>query len=233
MALGYNGGLISATVNTPDKNPGPLVSISSAVGDAWAGPVVEEITTTANSSTFTSHDFAYPTTVNANDLLVLVISSIRADPDQETANTIAAGESWTEISVDQTSASGNFNHPSFNLGVFAKVADGTEGGTTGNMVLDLTAQLTCHMYRIRQGTYRGGTTAAVTAPNANINLKRNPRYTRIAINAKNMASTASCFSSSPIFGPTMSSLRTVKGLSFIFWFRFSFIQSDIPTLTII
>jgi len=82
-----------------------------------AFPTVESTTGTQFSTSTTSHDVAMPATVNANDLLVMVCgwysTAAQTTPD-----------GWTLLGTN-TKAD-----------IYVKKADGTEGGTTVDVVLN-------------------------------------------------------------------------------------------------
>jgi hypothetical protein len=104
----------------------------------------------------TSHLVSMPATVNAGELLLMIYSF-----DDPTSTTKPAG--WDDVPIT--------NLPEF--GVFAKVADGSEGGTTVNVVTSVAATGAVQVYRISmwKGTVAKGVSAAniVTGTSANPN----------------------------------------------------------------
>lgn len=114
----------------------PVGDSNQLVWDVQTGtlPVVEELTVTqfaANSATWTVN---MPATVDAGDLLITVFGA-----DGTPTFTLVAG--WDPIIMVEGPAQAS-------LSAFAKIALGTEGGTTVNWTLGSAQDGAAHVYRI-------------------------------------------------------------------------------------
>lgn len=114
-------------------------------------PVVEEVTEYTGTTAINSHPVDMPATVNEGDLLLILCAT-----DGNRTHVEPSG--WDELA----DASEGF----VSGAAFMRRADGTEGGTTVNVVLGASAtdELAAQVYRIRRGTWRdtGTLTDAVT-----------------------------------------------------------------------
>lgn len=107
-----------------------------------APPPVQSVTTSSFTTNATSHAVAMPATVNAGDLLLMFFTV-------DSIPTITTPSGWS-IVAPKTTTAGN-SHCAI---VYGKKADGTEGGTTVDVVTDTTEQAVAHVYRV---TDWGGT----------------------------------------------------------------------------
>lgn len=130
----------------------PGIFAAQAMGSGGGGgtaPVVLDVTTTNSTASLTTpHSFNYPATVNAGDLLVAVIGNA-------STQTMTTPGTWTPIDSDVNSA--------LRQSVIAKVASGTEGGTTFSVSFGGNVRAGCHVYRIQSGTYGAGIEADMAA----------------------------------------------------------------------
>jgi len=125
-------------------------------------PQIASITNTASATDGTTHNVSMPATVNKSDLL-LVFIVVEGD---NTATFTPTPTGWTPLF---SSGAGTTNL----TGGFAKIADGTEGGTTVDFATSNTGGFAAHTYRITDwyGTLAGVTTgttatsAGTTTPN--------------------------------------------------------------------
>ncbi len=96
-------------------------------------PQVQSVTPTAITASATNHNVSMPATVNLGDLLITIVvtnnQGISLPPTGWTRIT-STGRSTTVVAVD------------------AKVANGTEGGTTVNWTTDFSCVMAAHVYRI-------------------------------------------------------------------------------------
>lgn len=113
-----------------------------------AFPVIEEVTTTSVTTASTTHNISMPATVNASDLLVAIVWVVDDPGDGDQANSITTPSGWTALNA----GTGNFSD---RLGVFYKVASGSEDGTTVDFVSSSSCWGYGHVYRFTAGTYTG------------------------------------------------------------------------------
>lgn len=99
-----------------------------------AFPQVASLTPTAFTSNTTQHLVAMPATVDAGDLLLMIVVF-------DGGPTITNPSGWTEL----LNVPSEQNHGKI---VTAKVADGTEDGTTVDVVTSAAEQAAAHVYRI-------------------------------------------------------------------------------------
>lgn len=134
-----------------------------------AAPVVESLTPTEFDSTGATRAVPMPATVNAGDLLLMFYAQGPATSSGNNTTT-ATPSGWTLISTTAVGGIGACVRGS----VFAKVAAGTEGGTTVNVVPgESTRGCAVHVYRISgwEGTLANGVvngtpaTGTSTGPN--------------------------------------------------------------------
>ena len=124
---------------------------------ALAAPVVASVTETAFSTDTTDHYVDMPATVNAGDLLIALFTN---DGDA----TVTTPSGWTELASNETDGA-------VRVSVYYKIAAGTEGGTTVNLVTAAFEQAAAQVYRITdwQGTtppeISTAATGTSTAPN--------------------------------------------------------------------
>jgi len=111
------------------------VSVRPGIVASPSGPALADDTTTLFPSETTSHAVTMPTTVNAGELLLVDIHVGSDDTSKDYAITTPTG--WTQvIHTTLGYSSGGESHRS-RVGIFAKVADGTEDGTTVDFVTEL------------------------------------------------------------------------------------------------
>ena len=101
-------------------------------------PTFQSKTATTFAADATSHNANMPATVNAGDLLVGLISA-----DTTSSLTYTQPSGWSTV-VGTTISSDNNN----SMAIFAKVAAGTEGGTTVNFATNNSEKAAVHVYRI-------------------------------------------------------------------------------------
>lgn len=101
-------------------------------------PTVEDITASVNGAQDTSHTVDFPSTVNVDDLLIMINCFWYQDQDP------TGPSGWTQIFYDAESQTSN----RLTLNIYAKKADGTEdGGTWGFTSVNNTTRAT-QIYRI-------------------------------------------------------------------------------------
>lgn len=107
-------------------------------------PITQSVTETSFSSSTTSHAVAMPTTVSSGDLLIILFSN-------RGTGTITTPSGWTQ-KWNQT-ITGNV----VSVACFVKVAAGTEGGTTVDVVTSVARTASAQVYRIDtwEGTLSG------------------------------------------------------------------------------
>ena len=96
----------------------------------------------------TSHLVNYPATVNAGDLLVMVVGARASGSTFTGAISSVAG--WVQTSNDAPAAT-----PNFRAATFYRIATGTEGGTTVDVPTTVGLAMIAVMYRIPAGSYSG------------------------------------------------------------------------------
>lgn len=120
---------------------------------ALNGPVVLGTTSTAFDADATSHLVAMPATVSAGDLLIMSIAthdvSTQTTPSGWTL--VAAGNSGGGVAGAQA-------------GIFYKIATGTEGGTTVDVVTSAAQRGSATVHRIQAGTFDAATAPEVSSP---------------------------------------------------------------------
>ncbi len=97
-------------------------------------PVIESVTETNFASDTTSHAVAMPATVNAGDALIVIITN-------DGSATVTTPGGWAQL---YTLANGT----ALRGGAYAKVASGSEGGTTVDFVTSATETAAAQVYRI-------------------------------------------------------------------------------------
>lgn len=117
-----------------------------------AFPTVADVTETGVSSASTTHNQAMPATVNSGELLCM--TSVF-----ENLVTITTPSGWTDLI--STGA----------VSVHLRIADGTEGGTTVNVVTNNAEQSACQVYRIQDWF---GSLAGVEAGTQNTGSSSSP-----------------------------------------------------------
>lgn len=100
-----------------------------------AFPVVDSITVSTFSTAATAHLVTMPATVNSGDLLTVLFSSAWATPD-----TVATPSGWSLLSAN--------SRTNIQFGVYYKIADGTEDGTTVDFVTTNARKAVAQVYRI-------------------------------------------------------------------------------------
>lgn len=99
-----------------------------------AFPVVASLTPTVFSTAATSHLVDMPAVVNAGDQLIIAFSS-------DGSSTVTPPSGFSQL---HTTSNTNL----VRLGTYRKVADGTEGGTTVDVVTSASCKAAAHTYRI-------------------------------------------------------------------------------------
>ena len=114
-----------------------------------AFPTVQSITTTNFASDATAHLVNMPATVNAGDLLLCIFAC-------DALPSVTTPSGWTSI-----------NSYSFSnrTAIFAKIASGSEGGTTVDFVTSASEAATAQVYRIT-GVSGGVTSSDITSAHA-------------------------------------------------------------------
>src|SRR6185503_1787074 len=112
-----------------------------AVGTAgWLlHPRILSQSSQAFDSDTTSHAVTMPGTVHLGDLLILVFAN-------DGSATVTTPGGWTALSSDA-------NGSAARLSVYAKIADGTEGGTTVDFITSATEQASAIVIRIQGGSF--------------------------------------------------------------------------------
>ncbi len=110
-----------------------------------AAPAAPTATTFASS---VNHNVTMPATVNAGDLLVVILATVGATNP-------ATPTGWASVG---TQANGSNSH----ISVFSKSADGTEDGTTVNFTVAGGSVGAAHVYRIPAGTWDTGAAIAIS-----------------------------------------------------------------------
>jgi hypothetical protein len=110
-------------------------------------PVVESLTASSFPVHTRNHPVAMPDVVNAGDLLIAIFTS-------HGNGTVATPQGWT--SLDSTVS------VRVRTGIYAKRADGSEGGTTVDFVTTVTELAVAHVYRVSGWRDSGVITADVT-----------------------------------------------------------------------
>lgn len=105
-------------------------------------PVVESLTPSSFPIHATSHAVAMPNVVNAGDLLICIFTN-------HANATVTTPSDWTSLG---TAA----NTTKVRTSLYARKADGTEGGTTVDFVTSITEPAVAHVYRIT-GWFDSGT----------------------------------------------------------------------------
>lgn len=131
-----------------------LAAIGGVVGNY---PTRLSLTTYVTDSDLTSHPIPMPATVNAGDLLLMY-----ANCDTSSTPTPTTPTGWTQL---VSTASGAAQR----LMIYYKVAAGTEGGTTVNLVLSGAETVAAHVERIQAGTYQGTPEAATPVAGSFLN----------------------------------------------------------------
>ncbi|WP_415280976.1 hypothetical protein [Candidatus Nitrososphaera sp. FF02] len=114
-------------------------------------PQVESLTESVFSTNVVSHEVAMPATVDEGDLLLVLFSS---DADAA-ADTVSTPEGWTLI--ETMIRSNNQVRGS----IYAKVADGIEGGTTVDFQTSSNERAAAQVYRIPALTWFGDITDGI------------------------------------------------------------------------
>jgi hypothetical protein len=110
-------------------------------------PTVESMTTNTFSSTTTTHNVTMPATVMAGDLLIVFFTN-------DGNATVTTPSGWT--------AMGTLTRDIYARGsVYAKIANGTEGGTTVNFITSATEQAAAQTYRILGASWYGSITNGI------------------------------------------------------------------------
>jgi hypothetical protein len=104
-------------------------------------PTVSSVTTSNYTTNVTTHNVSMPGTVAAGDLLICLFTN-----DGSATVTTPAG--WSSISSTN-------NGTNVRASVLAKVATGSEGGTTVNFQTSATEQANAHVYRIPAANWYG------------------------------------------------------------------------------
>lgn len=127
-----------------------------------AAPTVTTVTTAS-----TTHNITMPATVNSGDLLLaVVVFFIVGSPP-----TITTPTGWTQLFHTGINVAGDITHAAY-----AKVADGTEDGTTVNFATDTSTTGIGHAYRATDwfGTLAGVEAATPVTDTTGSSLNPNP-----------------------------------------------------------
>jgi hypothetical protein len=111
-------------------------------------PQVQSMTPTSVSSASTTHNVSMPATVNAGDLLLMLITF------HATQGSVTTPSGWT--------AAGSIGLAN----IFTKAASGSEGGTTVNVVTANSVKAAAQTYRITRWFGDAGTNGVVVATNS-------------------------------------------------------------------
>lgn len=112
-------------------------------GGGGATPTVLDVTPSTVNSNLTSHLVAMPATVAAGDLLLMLVGIA------SNSYTATTPSGWTLLSNYASGASG------IRFFIYYKVAAGTEGGTTVDVVTSAGIRSSHQVYRIQSGTFSG------------------------------------------------------------------------------
>lgn len=127
-----------------------LITASSS----WAVfPQVPSITQTSFETATTDHAVSMPTTVESGDLLLCIWNT-----GNGTVSTTTTPSGWTAVAAT-TFTNGV-------AGVYAKVSDGAEGGTTVNFVTSAATAAVAQVYRIAKNTWYGDIAIGVETAHA-------------------------------------------------------------------
>jgi len=157
---------ISAT-HANQSDPATFYTVSSTQEDTAAFPTIQDRLTYQFSSATTSHTVSLPEVVDAGDLLLVLFSSVAKDNQQNTP----AG--WTQLSSDYL-----YNGRT-RVGMYAMVAEGTEGGTTVDLTTDTTTTAVAIVVRISGwgGSLTDSVDIATTAYNTSTSSPDPPSVT--------------------------------------------------------
>lgn len=136
----------------------PAIPVAGTVA-----PSIADSTYTQLTALTTSHLVNYPATVNAGDLLVMVVG-VRASGGTFTGS-ISAVAGWTQMSnVDPPFS------PDGRAATFYRIAAGNEGGTTVNVPTTVALSMVAAMFRIQAGSYSGVPSAAANELTPSISI---------------------------------------------------------------
>jgi hypothetical protein len=125
---------------------------------ALAAPVVASVTETAFGTDTTDHNVNMPATVNAGDLLIVLFTN-----DGSATVTTPAG--WSLLASDTSGSA-------VRLSVYYKIAAGTEGGTTVNLVTSASEQAVAQVYKITN--WHGTTPPEISTVATGADTRPNP-----------------------------------------------------------
>lgn len=131
-------------------------------------PVRESVTVTTFTSLSATHNVSMPATVNAGDILIVIVA-FRKDSGSTTMGTTPSG--WTARGTWTNTTSGG-NTPG---GIYTKTADGSEGGTTVNFPTSATIYGVAQCIRVSGGD--GMSFARANVENSYTNTKDPPNVT--------------------------------------------------------
>ena len=129
---------------------------AGAMGQGGAGggfPEILSATVQNFDSATTDHNINLPATVNAGDLL-LIVGAIYMFSDQSISS---VGSGWT------LHAQNWVNGPNCRSFLISRVANGTEGGGTVNVIGSAAREGAAFVYRIKAGTFHGDIAWNLTA----------------------------------------------------------------------
>lgn len=128
-----------------------------------AFPTVQSVTETSISGASTNHYINMPATVNSGDLLIISFALGAVQASQQTLTTPSG---WTLLA----SAYPALNTLRGPFGVYVKVADGTEGGTTVNIISTNSYAGSAQTYRVTSwyGSLTGVAVSTVTTGSSSI-----------------------------------------------------------------
>lgn len=109
--------------------------------DGWR----HSVTTTVSSSQATTHAIAMPAQVQAGDLLLMLVAP------QQTATAVIPPAGWDVVYQRGTTAD-----QSIVVGIFSKVATGSEGGGTATITIGESRHIAAQVHRISGAVARAG-----------------------------------------------------------------------------
>jgi RHS repeat-associated protein len=134
----------------------------SGGGGGSTAPVIEESTGSSFGTASTTHNVTMPATVNAGDLLVVEFSINSAGSD-----TVAPPSGWTEFADA-------LNSNDAHISLYAKIASGSEDGTSVNFVSSSARKARAVVTRIRAGTFYNDVVTNVVAAATATGTSANP-----------------------------------------------------------
>lgn len=125
---------------------GAIQGVLAALG-SYVQPRYLSTTETVSNTAGTSHNVSMPATVNAGDLLIMMVTA--AITNTATVNDVSG---WASPAVT-TPAGEDSGASNAQTRCFYKVASGSEGGSTVSVPLSTSGRLVSHVFRIAAGTF--------------------------------------------------------------------------------